>query len=172
MHTALIRLVVVACAAAAAPRINCTLSLPARVRAGDTAAARVDVAVARGGAFESLVVEVRARAGGGAGREPSVRFGSGPPGLEPASGDDDAIYAVRGDGGEERWLARLAARERRTVWATFRAAARTVGAFERRRGPSEPRASRARAIFPLAAPPRGLRQTNRAGSRPWLRAGL
>ena len=62
----MIRAALLACSAAAAVRINCTVAVPRRIRAGDRVAARVDVAVA-GAAAESLVVELRR-----AGRSPSA----------------------------------------------------------------------------------------------------
>ena len=98
----MIRAALLACSTAAAVRINCTVAVPRRIRAGDRVAARVDVAVA-GAAAESLVTELRA-AGPGA-----VAFGPGAPGLDPPGdvGDDDVIYAVRGER-RRRWLVRLA----------------------------------------------------------------
>ena len=42
----MIRAALLACSAAAAVRINCTVAVPRRIRAGDRVAARVDVAVA------------------------------------------------------------------------------------------------------------------------------
>ena len=111
----MIRAALLACCTAAAVRINCTVAVPRRIRAGDRVAARVDVAVA-GAAAESLVIELRA-AGPGA-----VAFGPGAPGLDPPgdAGDDDVIYAVRGER-RRRWLVRLGARRRRAVWALFAA---------------------------------------------------
>ena len=108
----MIRAALLACCAAAV-RINCTVSVPRRIRAGDRVAARVDVAVA-GAAAESLVVELRAAG--------PVVFGPGAPGLDPPgdAGDDDVIYAVRGER-RRRWLVRLGARRRRAVWALFAA---------------------------------------------------
>ena len=104
------RAALLACSTAAAVRINCTVAVPRRIRAGDRVAARVDVAVA-GAAAESLVIELRA-AGPGA-----VAFGPGAPGLDPPGdvGDDDVIYAVRGER-RRRWLVRLGARRQRAVW--------------------------------------------------------
>ena len=109
----MIRAALLACSAAAAVRINCTVAVPRRIRAGDRVAARVDVAVA-GAAAESLVVELRAAG--------PVVFGPGAPGLDPPgdAGDDDVIYAVRGER-RRRWLVRLGARRRRAVWALFSA---------------------------------------------------
>ena len=109
----MIRAALLACSAAAAVRINCTVAVPRRIRAGDRVAARVDVAVA-GAAAESLVVELRAAG--------PVTFGPGAPGLDPPgdAGDDDVIYAVRGER-RRRWLVRLGARRRRAVWALFAA---------------------------------------------------
>ena len=109
----MIRAALLACSAAAAVRINCTVAVPQRIRAGDRVAARVDVAVA-GAAAESLVVELRAAG--------PVTFGPGAPGLDPPgdAGDDDVIYAVRGER-RRRWLVRLGARRRRAVWALFAA---------------------------------------------------
>ncbi len=109
----MIRAALLACSAAAAVRINCTVAVPRRIRAGDRVAARVDVAVA-GAAAESLVVELRAAG--------PVVFGPGAPGLDPPgdAGDDDVIYAVRGER-RRRWLVRLGARRRRAVWALFAA---------------------------------------------------
>ena len=108
----MIRAALLACSAAAV-RINCTVAVPRRIRAGDCVAARVDVAVA-GAAAESLVVELRAAG--------PVVFGPGAPGLDPPgdAGDDDVIYAVRGER-RRRWLVRLGARRRRAVWALFAA---------------------------------------------------
>ena len=86
----MIRAALLACCTAAAERINCTVAVPRRIRAGDRVAARVDVAVA-GAAAESLVIELRfSRA-----RSPRPRS----PGLDPPgdAGDDDVIYAVRGE---------------------------------------------------------------------------
>ena len=85
----MIRAALLACSTAAV-RINCTVAVPRRIRAGDRVAARVDVAVA-GAAAESLVVELRAAG--------PVVFGPGAPGLDPPgdAGDDDVIYAVRGE---------------------------------------------------------------------------
>ena len=109
----MMRAALLACSAAAAVRINCTVAVPQRIRAGDRVAARVDVAVA-GAAAESLVVELRAAG--------PVTFGPGAPGLDPPgdAGDDDVIYAVRGER-RRRWLVRLGARRRRAVWALFAA---------------------------------------------------
>ena len=109
----MIRAALLACCTAAAERINCTVAVPRRIRAGDRVAARVDVAVA-GAAAESLVVELRAAG--------PVVFGPGAPGLDPPgdAGDDDVIYAVRGER-RRRWLVRLGARRRRAVWALFAA---------------------------------------------------
>ena len=109
----MMRAALLACSAAAAVRINCTVAVPQRIRAGDRVAARVDVAVA-GAAAESLVVELRAAG--------PVVFGPGAPGLDPPgdAGDDDVIYAVRGER-RRRWLVRLGARRRRAVWALFAA---------------------------------------------------
>ena len=109
----MIRAALLACCTAAAVRINCTVAVPRRIRAGDRVAARVDVAVA-GAAAESLVVELRAAG--------PVVFGPGAPGLDPPgdAGDDDVIYAVRGER-RRRWLVRLGARRRRAVWALFAA---------------------------------------------------
>ena len=109
----MIRAALLACSTAAAVRINCTVAVPRRIRAGDRVAARVDVAVA-GAAAESLVVELRATG--------PVVFGPGAPGLDPPgdAGDDDVIYAVRGER-RRRWLVRLGARRRRAVWALFAA---------------------------------------------------
>ena len=109
----MIRAALLACCTAAAVRINCTVAVPQRIRAGDRVAARVDVAVA-GAAAESLVVELRAAG--------PVTFGPGAPGLDPPgdAGDDDVIYAVRGER-RRRWLVRLGARRRRAVWALFAA---------------------------------------------------
>ena len=109
----MMRAALLACSAAAAVRINCTVAMPQRIRAGDRVAARVDVAVA-GAAAESLVVELRAAG--------PVTFGPGAPGLDPPgdAGDDDVIYAVRGER-RRRWLVRLGARRRRAVWALFAA---------------------------------------------------
>ena len=109
----MIRAALLACSTAAAVRINCTVAVPRRIRAGDRVAARVDVAVA-GAAAESLVVELRAAG--------PVVFGPGAPGLDPPgdAGDDDVIYAVRGER-RRRWLVRLGARRRRAVWALFSA---------------------------------------------------
>ena len=109
----MMRAALLACSAAAAVRINCTVAVPRRIRAGDRVAARVDVAVA-GAAAESLVVELRATG--------PVVFGPGAPGLDPPgdAGDDDVIYAVRGER-RRRWLVRLGARRRRAVWALFAA---------------------------------------------------
>ena len=106
------RAALLACCTAAV-RINCTVAVPRRIRAGDRVAARVDVAVA-GAAAESLVVELRAAG--------PVVFGPGAPGLDPPgdAGDDDVIYAVRGER-RRRWLVRLGARRRRAVWALFAA---------------------------------------------------
>ena len=108
----MIRAALLTCSAAAV-RINCTVAVPRRIRAGDRVAARVDVAVA-GAAAESLVVELRAAG--------PVTFGPGAPGLDPPgdAGDDDVIYAVRGER-RRRWLVRLGARRRRAVWALFAA---------------------------------------------------
>ena len=109
----MMRAALLACSAAAAVRINCTVAVPQRIRAGDRVAARVDVAVA-GAAAESLVVELRAAG--------PATFGPGAPGLDPPgdAGDDDVIYAVRGER-RRRWLVRLGARRRRAVWALFAA---------------------------------------------------
>ena len=109
----MIRAALLACCTAKAARINCTVAVPRRIRAGDRVAARVDVAVA-GAAAESLVVELRAAG--------PVVFGPGAPGLDPPgdAGDDDVIYAVRGER-RRRWLVRLGARRRRAVWALFAA---------------------------------------------------
>ena len=109
----MIRAALLVCSTAAAVRINCTVAVPRRIRAGDRVAARVDVAVA-GAAAESLVVELRAAG--------PVTFGPGAPGLDPPgdAGDDDVIYAVRGER-RRRWLVRLGARRRRAVWALFAA---------------------------------------------------
>ena len=109
----MMRAALLACSAAAAVRINCTVAMPQRIRAGDRVAARVNVAVA-GAAAESLVVELRAAG--------PVVFGPGAPGLDPPgdAGDDDVIYAVRGER-RRRWLVRLGARRRRAVWALFAA---------------------------------------------------
>ena len=98
----MIRAALLACCTAAAVRINCTVAVPRRIRAGDRVAARVDVNVA-GAAAESLVVELRAAG--------PVVFGPGAPGLDPPgdAGDDDVIYAVRGER-RRRWLVRLGAR--------------------------------------------------------------
>ena len=86
--------------------------MPRRIRAGDRVVARVDVAVA-GAVAESLVIERAERAG---------HLGPGAPGLDPPgdAGDDDVIYAVRGER-RRRWLVRLGARRRRAVWALFAA---------------------------------------------------
>ena len=80
----MMRAALLACSAAAAVRINCTVAMPQRIRAGDRVAARVNVAVA-GAAAESLVVELRAAG--------PVTFGPGAPGLDPPgdAGDDDVI---------------------------------------------------------------------------------
>jgi len=109
----MIRAALLACSTAAAVRINCTVAVPRRVRAGDRVAARVDVSVA-GAAAESLVVELRSSG--------PVTFGPGAPGLDPPgdAGDDDVIYAVRGER-RRRWLVRLGARRQRAVWALFAA---------------------------------------------------
>ena len=109
----MIRAALLACCTAKAARINCTVAVPRRIRAGDRVAARVDVSVA-GAAAESLVVELRAAG--------PVTFGPGAPGLDPPgdAGDDDVIYAVRGER-RRRWLVRLGARRRRAVWALFAA---------------------------------------------------
>ena len=109
----MIRAALLACSTAAAVRINCTVAVPRRIRAGDRVAARVDVAVA-GATAESLVIELRSSG--------PVTFGPDAPGLEPPgdAGDDDVIYAVRGER-RRRWLVRLGARRRRAVWALFAA---------------------------------------------------
>ena len=109
----MIRAALLACSTAAAVHINCTVAVPRRIRAGDRVAARVDVAVA-GAAAESLVVELRAAG--------PVVFGPGAPGLDPPgdAGDDDVIYAVRGER-RRRWLVRLGARRRRALWGLFAA---------------------------------------------------
>jgi hypothetical protein len=108
----MIRAALLVCSTAAV-HINCTVAVPRRIRAGDRVAARVDVAVA-GATAESLVVELRAAG--------PVVFGPGAPGLDPPgdAGDDDVIYAVRGER-RRRWLVRLGARRRRAVWALFAA---------------------------------------------------
>ena len=100
----MMRAALLACSTAAAVHINCTVAVPRRIRAGDRVAARVDVSVA-GAAAESLVVELRS---GG-----PVTFGPGAPGLDPPgdAGDDDVIYAVRGER-RRRWLVRLGAAPR------------------------------------------------------------
>merc|ERR1712025_956123 len=86
----MIRAALLACCTAAV-RINCTVAVPRRIRAGDRVAARVDVAVAAAAA-ESLVIELRSSG--------PVTFGPGAPGLDPPgdAGDDDVIYAARGGG--------------------------------------------------------------------------
>ena len=109
----MIRAALLACSTAAAVHINCTVAVPRRIRVGDRVAARLDVSVA-GAAAESLVVELRSSG--------PVTFGPGAPGLDPPgdAGDDDVIYAVRGER-RRRWLVRLGARRRRAVWALFAA---------------------------------------------------
>ena len=109
----MMRAALLACSTAAAVRINCTVAVPRRIRAGDRVAARVDVSVA-GAAAESLVIELRSSG--------PVTFGPGAPGLDPPgdAGDDDVIYAVRGER-RRRWLVRLGARRQRAVWALFAA---------------------------------------------------
>ena len=126
----MIRAALLACSAAAAVRINCTVAVPQRIRAGDRVAARVDVAVA-GAAAESLVVELRAAG--------PVVFGPGAPGLDPPgdAGDDDVIYAVRGER-RRRWLVRLGARRRRAVWALFAAERTNTSPARRPDNPQRP----------------------------------
>ena len=108
----MIRAALLACSTAAV-HINSTVAVPRRIREGDRVAARVDVSVA-GAAAESLVIELRSSG--------PVTFGPGAPGLDPPgdAGDDDVIYAVRGER-RRRWLVRLGARRRRAVWALFAA---------------------------------------------------
>ena len=102
----MIRAALLACCTAAAVRINCTVAVPRRIRAGDRVAARVDVAVA-GAAAESLVVELRG----------PVTFRAEAPGLEPSPYEDDVIFAVRRR--ERAFVVRLGARRRRSIWASF-----------------------------------------------------
>ena len=142
----MMRAALLACSAAAAVRINCTVAVPQRIRAGDRVAARVDVAVA-GAAAESLVVELRAAG--------PVTFGPGAPGLDPPgdAGDDDVIYAVRGER-RRRWLVRLGARRRRAVWALF-AAERTDSVTLRARAAlGDARATCEAPVAVVAAEPR------------------
>ena len=144
----MIRAALLACSTAAAVRINCTVAVPRRIRAGDRVAARVDVAVA-GAAAESLVVELRAAG--------PVVFGPGAPGLDPPgdAGDDDVIYAVRGER-RRRWLVRLGARRRRAVWALFAAERPDAVTLRARAALGDASATCEAPVAVVAAAPRAL----------------